>query len=110
MAVATFWQKGAVIDYKNETGAEIPMNTVVNLTTRIGITGAPIPAGEVGALYVENTWKVKKATGSITIGALVYYDPVADNFTTTKTSNVLAGWAVAPAAADDTEVTIKLQG
>ena len=48
------------------------------------------------------------STGTIALGAAVYYDASAEKATATATSNVPLGWAVA--AAENDTVKIKLLG
>lgn len=105
---AEFYQKGVSIDYKNTSGATIAANTIVALgTTRCGIAGTDIPNNSVGAVFVEGVWIVP-STGTIALGAAVYYDASAEKATATATSNVPLGWAVA--AAENDTVKIKLLG
>ncbi len=105
---AEFYQKGVSVDYKNTSGATIAANTVVALgTTRCGVAGTDIPNNSVGAVFVEGVWIVP-STGTIALGAAVYYDASAEKATATATSNVPLGWAVA--AAENDTVKIKLLG
>lgn len=105
---AEFYQKGVSIDYKNTSGATIAANTIVTLeTARCGVAGTDIPNNSVGAVFVEGVWIVP-STGTIALGAAVYYDASAEKATATATSNVPLGWAVA--AAENDTVKIKLLG
>lgn len=105
---ADFYQKGVSIDYKNTNGATIAANTIVALgTTRCGVAGTDIPNNSVGSVFVEGVWIVP-STGTIALGAAVYYDTSAEKATATATSNVPLGWAVA--AAENDTVKIKLLG
>lgn len=105
---AEFYQKGVSIDYKNTSGATIAANTIVTLgTTRCGVAGTDIPNNSVGAVFVDGVWIVP-STGTIALGAAVYYDASAEKATATATSNVPLGWAVA--AAENDTVKIKLLG
>lgn len=105
---AEFYQKGVSVDYKNTSGATIAANTVVALgTTRCGVAGTDIPNNSVGAVFVEGVWIVP-STGTIALGAAVYYDASAEKATATATSNVPLGWAIA--AAENDTVKIKLLG
>lgn len=105
---AEFYQKGVSIDYKNTSGATIAANTIVALgTTRCGVAGTDIPNNSVGAVFVEGVWIVP-STGTIALGAAVYYDASIEKATATATSNVPLGWAVA--AAENDTVKIKLLG
>ena len=104
---AEYYHKGVSIDYKNTSGATIAANTIVALgTTRCGVAGTDIP-NSVGAVFVEGVWIVP-STGTIALGAAVYYDASAEKATATATSNVPLGWAVA--AAENDTVKIKLLG
>lgn len=105
---AEFYQKGNSIDYKNTSGATIAANAIVALgTTRCGVAGTDIPNNSVGAVFVEGVWIVP-STGTIGLGAAVYYDASAEKATATATSNVPLGWAVA--AAENDTVKVKLLG
>lgn len=105
---AEFYQKGVSIDYKNTSEATIAANTIVALgTTRCGVAGTDIPNNSVGSVFVEGVWIVP-STGTIALGAAVYYDASAEKATATATSNVPLGWAVA--AAENDTVKIKLLG
>lgn len=105
---AEYYQKGITIDYKNTSGATIAANTIVALgTTRCGVAETDIPNNSVGAVFVEGVWIVP-STGTIALGAAVYYDTSAEKATATATSNVPLGWAVA--AAENDTVKIKLLG
>lgn len=37
MTKAEFWQRGEALDYENSTTSVIPENTVIAISTRIGI-------------------------------------------------------------------------
>lgn len=105
---AEFYQKGISVDYKNTSGAAIAANTIVAFgTTCCGVAGTDIPNNSVGAVFVEGVWIVP-STGTIALGAAVYYDASAEKATATATSNVPLGWAVA--AAENDTVKIKLLG
>lgn len=105
---ADFYQKGVSIDYKNSSGATIAANTIVALgTTRCGVAGTDIANNSIGSVFVEGVWIVP-STGTIALGAAVYYDASAEKATATATSNVPLGWAVA--AAENDTVKIKLLG
>lgn len=105
---AEYYQKGVSIDYKNTSGATIAANTIVAFgTTCCGVAGTDIPNNSVGSVFVEGVWIVP-STGTIALGAAVYYDASAEKATATATSNVPLGWAVA--AAENDTVKIKLLG
>ena len=52
MATAAYWQRGEALDYTNSDETTIPVNTIVAIGSRIGITGAPIAPSETGVLHV----------------------------------------------------------
>ena len=107
MAKASFWQRGESLDYKNGTGAVIEANTVIDLTTRIGVAGTTINPGEVGSLHVTGVYQLPK-TGKteIAMGAAVTFDGTG----ITTGSGTPAGYAAATAAASDTVILVKLLG
>ena len=47
-----------------------------------------------------------KATGAIAIGAAVYYNASTDKITTTASSAIPAGWAIAAAKSEDATVQV----
>lgn len=104
-----YLNRGETLDYKNETGAVIEYGTVLAVgTTRIGIAAADIPAGELGAVHVEGVFKMpKKNDETITFGADLYWDDVAEKVTT-ATKTAVAGYAIAAAAESDEAVYVKL--
>ncbi len=109
-------QKGSSIDYTNNGTAVIKTGDIVNLVTRIGVAATDIAVGAVGAVAVSGVFSAPKAAEAVTVGAALYYDTSADNITTvastgsdaTKKDNIPAGWAVAPAAAGDNEILVKI--
>lgn len=105
---AIFSQNGDVIDY---TAAEaLAFGDVVDLTTRIGVAGADIPAGGTGPVHLTGVYRIPKAAGAVTVGQALYWDNSAKNITTTAESSTPAGWAVAPAASEGLDVLVKLLG
>lgn len=118
---AIYWQTGGVLDYTPAEDAA--PGSVVSLGTRIGIAAAGIAAGEKGALQMEGCFYLDKAAGeAIAMGAAVYYDGSADAITgkasaqsgegdaAATVNHVPAGYAAAPAAANDAAVLVKLLG
>lgn len=106
---AIYVQQGAALDY---TAAEDVKNgAVVSLGTRIGIAAGNIPAGSSGTVHVEGVYRLAKASGeALTMGAAVYYSAESDSITATAEGGVPAGYAAAPAAANDGTVLVKLLG
>ena len=104
---AIFSQNGDVIDY-TAAGA-LAFGDVVDLSTRIGVAGADIPAGGTGPVHLTGVYRIPKAAGAVTVGQALYWDNSAKNITTTSGSTP-AGWAVAPAASEAPDVLVKLLG
>lgn len=104
---AKYWQRGEVIDYTAEEA--LKSGDVVDLTTRVGVAGTDIAAGETGAVHVVGVFEMPKASGAVTVGQALYWDKAAGNITTTAGSTP-AGWAVAAAEADAATVLVKLLG
>jgi predicted RecA/RadA family phage recombinase len=106
--MAKYVQHGAVLNYTAENA--INYNDIVDLKTRIAVSGSTLAAGETGIIHVEGVYQIAKSTDSgFAIGEAVYYD--AENAVITNdNTKTPAGYAAAPAAADDTTVLVKLQG
>ena len=105
---AKYYQQGKTLDF---TATEAVSNgDIVSLTTRIGVAGNDIAAGETGAVHVEGVFELPKAAEEIALGAAVYWSESAENITATAESNIPAGYAVAAAKAADTTVLVKLPG
>lgn len=102
-----FVQPGEVLDHT--PGSAVPNGQMVVIGARVGIALAAIPAGTVGPLAVQGVFTYNKLnTDTMAQGALVYFDAGNNRLTTTVGSNVLAGIAAAPAAANTTEVRVSL--
>lgn len=110
MAKAEFWQRGEALDYTNATDETIPNNTIVQIGSRLGVTGCAIEPGQVGSLHVGGVWEVEKtSTNAIAMGTVVYFDGTGMT-ETAGDSTVEAGYAAADAAADATTMYVKLRG
>lgn len=106
---ATYWQRGEALDYKNDTTSTIEENTVVEIKTRIGVTGNAIEPGQTGSLHVCGIFALPKAESeAIEMGSLVY--STGDGVTTQADGNVPAGYAAKASTAEETEVLVKLLG
>lgn len=104
-----YWQKGETLDYTPT--AAVKNGAVVSLGTRIGIAGSDIPANTPGKIHVVGVFEMAKdTTVTVALGAAVYYDTDKDVITTSNSSTIPAGYAVAAAAQTDTTVLIKLLG
>ena len=108
MTTAAYLQRGEALDYTNATEETIPHGAVVTVGTRIGVTGCPIPPGKTGTLHMVGVYEVKKTgTAAVEQGAAVYFD--GDGITDTE-GDVVAGYAAAPAAANDATILVNLCG
>lgn len=117
MATAEFWQRGESLDYTNNTGAVIPHNTILQIGSRLGVTGTVIEPGKIGSIHVGGVWEIAKTgTTAITMGQTVYFDGTgitdasSDGADTNPTAYVEAGYAAADAAADADTILVKLRG
>lgn len=109
MATAAFWQRGETIDRVNDTGKTIPANTIQAIGKRIGVVAMEAAPGQKYSVNVVGVYSFpKKEDDVITAGAEVYWDNTSGVITTTAESNILAGYAIAGAAAKDAVVSIKI--
>ncbi|MGI5839291.1 MAG: DUF2190 family protein [bacterium] len=92
-----FIQKGDTIDYLNPGPLPIAYDSVVNLSTRIGIAGETIAAGATGAVHVTGVYELPAINNApFAVGATLYWDPVVGNLTNVGPGNIPAGWATEP--------------
>lgn len=106
MAKAVFYQKGEAIDYR--PSAAVAAGSVVVQGGLVGITRLDIPANTLGSIAVCGVFKVdKKASESISVGDVVYWD-AANEVATSTADDVILGLAVADAAATDAIVQVLL--
>ena len=108
MATATFWQRGETIDRINDTAKTIQANTIQAIGKRIGVVAMEAPGQKYSVNVVGVYSFPKKASEAITAGADVYWDNTNGVITATAESNILAGYAIADAAAADAVVSIKI--
>jgi predicted RecA/RadA family phage recombinase len=109
---AKFVQEGGAIDYT--PGADVLVGAVVVQADLIGITQAPIKAGQLGSLAVTGVFDFPKAVGAgsaIPAGTLTYWDAAAQNATKNAAAgaNKLIGKAVKSTVDADTIVRVRLQ-
>lgn len=106
---AIYVQQGAALDFTPTE--DVKNGEVVSLGTRIGVAAGDIPKGSTGTVHVEGVYRLAKASGeALTMGAAVYYSVESDAVTATAEGGVPAGYAAAPAAANDAAVPVKLLG
>ncbi|MEG0937912.1 MAG: DUF2190 family protein [Comamonas sp.] len=108
-------QPGKVLDYVNDTGADIASGDVVKAGALLGVALKDIPDGETGSVAVDGVFAVPKVAGTaIAQGAAVVFKAATKAFTVgaTAAGDVSGAAAVAfnAAAAGDTVVNIKFTG
>lgn len=99
--MAEYLQRGEALDYSNTEEAVIPAGTVVDLGTRIGVTGCDILPKETGSLHVIGVFQMPKDTAKeVKMGAALYWDKEAEKLTTDSgDGKTPAGYAAADADA-----------
>ncbi|MHC1701791.1 MAG: DUF2190 family protein [Humidesulfovibrio sp.] len=109
--------EGDSLNYLNESGATITSGSPVLIGATFGVACGDIADDAEGVLVIEGVYEIRKATGAIGQGALIYWDADGNPLggvsqsgclTTTDSGNTLAGRAYAAAAETDTTVLIKL--
>ena len=104
---AIFVQTGDAIDYTPTV--DVAAGEVIVLGDLVGVAKQPIKANQLGSLAVSGVFDFEKASGAISVGALVYWDDDDDRVATTVASgNKLLGKAVRAAAAADATVRVRL--
>jgi predicted RecA/RadA family phage recombinase len=78
--------------------------------TIFGVASETVLSGASVDLVVEGVFALAKASGALTLGAHVYFDPLTKLATATSTSNVLIGVAVVAAGTSDATATVRLNG
>lgn len=106
--MATYIQKGDVIDYVNSGAAKIAAGDIVTIGNRIGIAGTDIAVGATGTLALEGVFEIPKATGAVTVGAVLYLDANGKATATKGDLTTVIGIAIAAAESADTVVRAKL--
>lgn len=90
-------QKGDTIDFLNPTPLPIPYNSVVLLTSRIGIAGETIAPFAVGSVHVTGVFELPAINNAaFAVGDTLYWDPIATLITNVAAGNIPAGWATEP--------------
>ena len=101
-------QDGDILDYT--AGAAISAGDFVVIGTVGGVAINDIANGAVGAVAVSGVFRVTKATGAVTQGALLYWNATNSNLTTTAAGATLVGVAASAALSGDATVDILLNG
>lgn len=107
MSKAAYHQRGETLDYTNTGASAIEAGTILTIGKRIGVAATLIQPKALGAVDVVGVFTMPKtSTNAITMGTPVYFD--STGITETASTNVLAGYAVADAAAGDKEILVKI--
>jgi predicted RecA/RadA family phage recombinase len=104
--MADYYQDGDLINYT--PGSAVAAGAVVVLADLITVAPRPIAANALGAVAVEGVFKLPKASGAISQGAIVYWNSTDGNVTTTSSGNKRAGKAAEAAASGDATVPVLL--
>jgi predicted RecA/RadA family phage recombinase len=111
-------QAGKVLDYTNDTGADIASGSVVVIGSILGVASGLIAAGEIGDVAVEEVFALPKKQEVLTAGDEVWWDAEGDPYdgvvgsgALTKKSygNVFAGMVTEDAGETNTTAYVKLQ-
>lgn len=110
-------QKGDVIRYTPASTA-VESGDVLVIGTFVGVALEDIAVGATGNVEITGVHLLRKVSGAVTQGALMYWDPDGNPSggttgsgcmtTTSATGNTLAGKAMKAAAETDTHVEVKL--
>lgn len=103
----TLFNKGNSIEI-TAAGA-IASGAPVLVGSLVGIAANSYEVGDIAVIWLRGTHTVPKAAEAWTAGAKLYWDNTAGKFTTTATSNTLAGYAYAPALIGDATGLILLR-
>jgi predicted RecA/RadA family phage recombinase len=116
MGQAKFVSPGNTVDY-TPSGA-VAEGQIVVQGQLVAVAERPIDANAQGALTVRGLWNMVKKNEQIAAGAKLYWDAAGDPYngvagtgalTTTVSTYVFAGKAVAAAAATDERVLMRLE-
>jgi len=102
--MADYYQDGDLINYTPSSA--VAAGAVVVLADLVTVAPRPIAANQLGSVAVEGVFKLPKASGAISQGAIVYWDATNSNVTTTAGSNKRAGKAAEAAASGDAVVPV----
>lgn len=107
MSKAAYYQRGETLDYTNAGTSVIEAGTILAIGKRIGVAATLIQPKTLGTVDVVGVFAMPKTSANaITMGTPVYFD--GTGITETASTNVLAGYAVADAAASDKEILVKI--
>lgn len=90
--------------------AAVASGDIVRAGSLIGIAAGAAASGADLVLQLTGVFDLPKATGAITLGAVVYHDAATGDVTTTASGNVKLGVAIAPAGSGAATARIRLNG
>lgn len=109
MSKGIYIQEGSILDYRNETAAEIKYCDVVPLTGAIGIAECGIPSGALGTISVCGVYELPAETSAaFTMGQKLYWNTTVGVVTATATDNIPCGMAVTAKAQSAATVRVRL--
>lgn len=109
MAKGIYVQEGSILDYRNETAAEIKYCDVVPLTGAIGVAECNIPAGALGTINICGVYELPaETTSAFTMGQKLYWNVTGNVVTATDTDNIPCGMAVVAKAQPSASVRVRL--
>jgi predicted RecA/RadA family phage recombinase len=90
--------------------AAVASGDIVRAGSLIGIAAGAAASGADVVLSLTGVFDLPKASGAITLGAVVYHDAATGNVTTTASGNVKLGVAIAAAGSGAATARIRLNG
>lgn len=105
----SFYRTEIIAQLFGVTVRRVQQLTQEGIGKRIGVVAMEAAPGQKYSVNVVGVYSFpKKASEAITAGADVYWDNTNGVITATAESNILAGYAIADAAAADAVVSIKI--
>lgn len=107
--MANYVKKGEVIDYPNNSGADINYGDIVILGKNIGVAAEHIPQGATGSVKVCGVYEVPAVTTEeFAIGDTLYLDADGKATKTQGELTVVMGWSFAAKASAAAVAWVKI--
>lgn len=103
-----FLKRGNVINFTNNTGADIHSGDLVIIGSVAGFAETDIVEGDTGSVLLEGVFSTAKDANAIGQGAKCYWDAVNKVITATAQGNTYVGFAHYAALAADATVALQL--
>lgn len=100
-------QKGDRLTAPAPSGGAVS-GTAYLLGALFGVCETSAAEGVDTVFVLVGVWSLPKASGTVTVGANLYWDNTAKNLTTTASGNTLVGQAFAAAQSGDAVVSVKI--